>query len=518
MDARDELRARNAELEAIFRALPDLLFELTPRAVLVAYRAGRSESLYRRDPRDFLGKPVDEVLPAEPARQISAAVARVVGGEPLVCVEYELPMAEGARRFEARLVPGEGGNVIAWARDITDQRRAEEERRQLDRKVEEAQRLESLGVLAGGIAHDFNNLLAAIIGGAELLARHAPEGSPIHAPLEIVRQSAWRASELSRQLLAYAGKGQLELQHVDLGALVRDTAQLLESAIYKRARLELDIAPGLPAVYGDVAQLRQVVMNLITNASDSLAGRDGRITLHLRGERIVAGSPDETELAPGDYVALEIVDDGCGMEEATRLRMFDPFFSTKGMGRGLGLASVLGIVRAHRGRITVESDPGAGTRIGVVIPASEQPAESIERERPVSVGPIEGGAVLVVDDEPGVREVIARILEEAGLSVVTAPDGRSALDVFERHGAIHLAIVDMTMPHLGGAETFAALRGLDPAVAVILISGHDESDARRDLEGAEHPPTFLQKPFRTGALLAAVRSALSARPPLAGAS
>lgn len=489
-----------AELEALFRAMPDLLFVVDPNGVFVRCRAGRTEDLYLA-PEDFIGKRVAEVLPAPIAQLLDDACARVSGGEPMVRFEYELMMAS-RKHFEARVVPVDGGNFIVVTRDVTDLRRIEEERRQLDRKVQEAQRLESLGVLAGGIAHDFNNLLAAVLGGAELIARHVPPGSRMEEPLEIVQQSAWRASELSRQLLAYAGKATTETRSIDLGALVRDTAQLLDSALSKRARLTLALEEGAPPVRGDLAQLRQVVLNLITNASDAVAERGGTVTLRTR----VAQHGDP----PTAYLELSVADDGCGMDETTRARMFEPFFTTKGLGRGLGLASVLGIVRAHGGCIEVDSRPGVGTLARVLLPASDEqpepaPPPAAERD-PL---PIANATALVVDDEAGLRDVVRGLLEAAGLSVLTAGDGQAALELYARHPNIDVVVLDVTMPKLGGPETFLALRRLRADLPVILASGYDERNARLQLRDANPPPLFLEKPFESATLLAAIAEALA---------
>ena len=496
---RDEVRTRNAELEAVFRALPDQLFEIDRDGVIGFYRAGRAEDLYAR-PDDFLGKRLADVMPSQTSQLIQSAIDRVMAGEALARIEYELAMPGGVKHFEARVVSLDGTKAIAVVRDLTELRRAQEERLRLDRKLQEAQRLESLGLLAGGIAHDLNNMLAAILGGADLIARHAPDGSVLDAPLEIVRHSAWRASELCRQLLAYAGKGRMEMRHVDLGALVLDTAQLLGSAISKRVRLELELEPELPAVHADAAQLRQVLMNLLMNASDALAGRDGRVVLRTRRDGAEESEPS---------VVIEVEDEGAGMDETTRARMFDPFFTTKGPGRGLGLAAVIGIVRSHGGHLDVDSAPGRGTRVRVVLPASDQPADPLDRPTTSTPAPIGPGTVLVADDEPAVREVVTRLLEDAGMTVIVARDGAEALERFAG-GVVDLAIVDVTMPSLAGDGVFHALRRVDPDLPVILMSGYSERDASTAEEPLGHPPVFLQKPFSAAMLRDTVRSALRA--------
>jgi two-component system cell cycle sensor histidine kinase/response regulator CckA len=494
--AQEELRSRDAELSAIFRAFPDLLFELTPDETIVSYRAGRSEDLYV-SPEQFLGRRMCDVLPLEAAKVLSAGHQRVLGGERLWTVEYALAVGGADRHFEARIVPLPNDHCIVVVRDVTERHREQEERRELDLRMQEAQRLESLGLLAGGVAHDFNNYLAAILGAAEILSKKLPGGPATTEPLDIIRQAGWRASELSRQLLAYAGHAHLETRNVSLSALVVDTAQLLDAATSKRVRLELDLPDDVPAVLGDVSQLRQVLLNLVTNASEALGDREGHITVRTRGV--------------DHSVTLSVSDDGRGMDAATRQKMFDPFFSTKGRGRGLGLASVLGIVRSHGGRVDVESATDLGTTVRIVLPASGAPAEPLERPRASALPPLQGGVVLVVDDEPGVRVVTARLLREAGLDAIEAADGRAAIALLERGARPDVVVLDMTMPGWSGEETLVELHRIDPSLPVILTSGYDES-ARHSPAAMPRPPAvFLQNPYRIGALLAAIQSALAER-------
>ncbi len=487
-----ELSARNAELAAIFEAFPDLLFELADDGTILSYRAGRADDLYV-SPSEFLGKKMHEVLPAEPAEGLRAAHERVLAGQRLASSEYSLEVAGQTKRFEARFVSKAHGVTIAVVRDLTELRREQDERRQLDVKVQETQRLESLGVLAGGIAHDFNNLLAAITGAVEVISRVTPPESPLSEATQIIRDASWRASELSRQLLAYAGKGRFEMRHLSIGAIVLDTAQLLDSAISKDVHLELDLPEDTPAVHADVAQMRQLVVNLVTNASESIEGV-GRVTVRTR--------------RAGSMIELEVIDDGRGMDATTRQRMFDPFYSTKGPGRGLGLASAIGIVRAHEGDIDVESELGRGTRVLVRLPASDQPAEPTARAHMQPRHKFDGGLVLVVDDEPGLRTVTARLLEGAGLQVLTAADGRAAIELVSERGDIDLVVLDKTMPGMSGDQTLEELSRIDPALPVILASGYDPGEAT---SSGPRPMIALQKPYRASALLSAVRTALHAR-------
>jgi two-component system cell cycle sensor histidine kinase/response regulator CckA len=431
-------------------------------------------------------------------------------------------------REEARLLDGrvferssrplvEEGEIVGrvWSFfDVTDERRAEKERRRLEQRMQQAQKMESLGILAGGIAHDFNNLLVGILGNADLLLMTTPPDAASRGPLKDILDSSQRASELTNQMLAYSGKGSFVVSSIDLAQLVHDTGHLLEAVISKNASMEL-LLDEVPPVEGDATQLRQVVMNLITNASDALDGERGdvRVTTRLieadAGD--LAGYHFGDALSEGAYVCIEVSDSGCGMDDETAARIFDPFFTTKFTGRGLGLAAVLGIVRAHRGAIQVESKPGRGTTFRLLLPpSSRRPSES---ESPMEADPkrwLGSGTILVVDDEPSIRRLVGRALERAGFDVLEAKSGREALDLFPEHAARIVAILlDLTMPDLGGEETFTALRELGADVPIVLCSGYSESEVRAGFEGAG-PSEFLHKPFTAVTMLAVLRRVLDA--------
>ncbi|HUF27631.1 MAG TPA: MASE1 domain-containing protein [Gemmatimonadaceae bacterium] len=395
--------------------------------------------------------------------------------------------------------------------------RNEEDRRRIDEQLGQTQKLESLGVLAGGVAHDFNNLLAGILGNASLARGEVDEGEDPSESLVQIETAARRAADLTRQMLAYSGRGAFVIQRIDLGALVNEMAGLLASVISKKAVLDLRVPESIPECEGDATQLRQLVMNLITNASDALGDDGGTITVTTgvveatRAE--LAGSFIDEQLPEGRYVFLEVRDTGCGMDYGTRARIFDPFFTTKFTGRGLGLAATLGIVRGHRGAITVESAPGAGSAFRLLLPALAPP---LARSEPVT-GPIAvragspwrgSGRILVVDDEEMVRTLAVRVLEASGFDVLGATDGREAIALFTRSpDTIRLVLLDWMMPHLGGGETLDALRRIRPKVPVILSSGYAEQTVGGRLE--DERTVFIQKPYRPQELLAKVRAALA---------
>jgi PAS domain S-box-containing protein len=402
--------------------------------------------------------------------------------------------------------------TLLSALDTTDLVRAEEERRRLDLQMQQTQKLESLGVLAGGIAHDFNNLLVAILGNAGLALMELPPESPARQTVLDIETAAQRAAELTRQMLAYSGKGRFVIERLNLSRIVEEMAHLLEVSVSKRAVLKYRFAPDLPAVEGDATQIRQVIMNLITNASDAIGDRSGVISvstglMHADTAYLKSAYMDD-DLPEGDYVYLEVADTGIGMDEATAARIFDPFFTTKFTGRGLGLAAVLGIVRSHRGAIKLYTEPGRGTTFKVLFPAAgpaTPPAAAEAQSRPAAPA---SGTILIVDDDETVRTVARRILEQAGYVVLTAADGHEAIERYRERPGIDLVLLDMTMPHMDGEEAFRELRRIDPRVRVVLTSGYNEQDATERFAG-KGLAGFIQKPYRPSDLLEKVRAALA---------
>ena len=380
------------------------------------------------------------------------------------------------------------------------------------RTLRQAQKIESLGALAGGIAHDFNNRLVGVLGYAELaLAKLGP--GPVRDDVEEILVAAGRAGELSKQMLAYAGQGRFEAGRNDLAAVVRDMRDLLFASVDKKAALKLDLTADLPPIEVDVSDLRQVVLNLVTNASEALEGHTGVISLTNYASRVdqahLAGTYLDDGLPGGCYVVLEVSDTGHGMDEETVQRMFDPFFSTRSSGRGLGLATVLAIVRGHRGAVEVASKPGRGTSVKVYFP----PSPSVESARSVPEKVRVAGAgrtILVVDDDPGVRAIAQKILTADGFQVVTAEDGLAAVHVLRRHRReVCAVLLDMTMPHLDGLQTVRELRVVKPGIPVVFTSGYSEQEVSRRL--GSKPRAFLQKPFSVDQFWRAIASALDTR-------
>ena len=395
----------------------------------------------------------------------------------------------------------ENGRVVrsrsVW-RDVTERRKAEQERRRIEERLQLAQKLESLGVLAAGVAHDFNNLLMGVMGNASLALADLSPSSPACMRIKEIVTAAKRAAEFCDQMLAYSGKGNFVIEMVSLNEVVDETANLIRTTISSRVVLERDFAENLPEIQGDVTQLRQVIINLITNASEAIGDEDGviRITTSLqRCDRHYLDSISIHEkLSEGDYVCLEVSDTGCGIDEGAREKLFDPFFTTKFAGRGLGLASVLGILRAHRGAAEIQSEPGQGTRFRVLLPAMTDLAMAPTKETTASVAS-DGSKVLLVDDEEAVRKVAKHMLEAGGYSVLTASNGRDAIETFRRAAEdIVCIILDVTMPGMDGMETLEQLRRIRRDVRVILSSGFTEEEITPRFAG-EGAAGFLKKPY-----------------------
>jgi two-component system, cell cycle sensor histidine kinase and response regulator CckA len=409
---------------------------------------------------------------------------------------------------------GEYVGSVGGVQDITERLRAEEERATLERKLLETQKLESLGVLAGGIAHDFNNILTGILGSTSLARIDVAATSPAYEHIVQIESASRRAADLCRQMLAYAGKGRFVVQRLDLSQVVRETTQLLDLSISKKASVRYDLAADLPLIAADATQIRQVLMNLVLNASEALGDRPGSITLATGTQAIDAEylrtSAIEGDLAAGTYAFLEVHDSGCGMSDETIARIFDPFFTTKFTGRGLGLSAVLGIVRGHKGAIKVYSEVGRGTTFKLFFPAASAASSSVAP--PAEADEWRGeGTVLVIDDEPMVCAVTSRILRVLGFDALVSADGRQGLDIVRERGQTLAAVLlDLTMPNMDGETAFREMRAVCPELPIVLMSGYNEQDAVARFAG-KGLAGFLQKPFTINAMRDGLREVLRAK-------
>jgi PAS domain S-box-containing protein len=411
------------------------------------------------------------------------------------------------------LYDGENATQII-SHDITAVKRAEVERKEFERKLQDTQKLESLGLLAGGIAHDFNNILTGILGNASLASLELPASSPAADNLKSIQDGSRRAADLCKQLLAYSGKGFLVVQNLSLNRLVEETAHLLKVSIGKKVALHFDFYPNLPAIRADPTQIRQVIMNLVINASDAVGEEVGEITLKTgvmqldlkaQGKSGLLGAPDLTD---GTYVFLEVSDNGCGMSAETQAKIFDPFFTTKFTGRGLGLSSVLGIVRSHKGGLTLTSQRGRGTTFKLLFPKVAGDAEREAVEKATRASWRGKGSVLVVDDEESVRNTASAMLKRIGFEVIQAVDGVEGVEIFRATSEqFALVLMDLTMPRMEGREAFAEMRSVRADLPVVLMSGFNENEGSRQFPGQE-TAGFLQKPFGFENLIEAVQSVL----------
>jgi PAS domain S-box-containing protein len=429
--------------------------------------------------------------------------------------------------LEKRTWAGEEINLLRAATDSLahafERRYSEQQRLDLETEILHSQKLESLGVLAGGIAHDFNNILVTILGNAGLAQEELPPDSPAQEILAEIETAAKRAADLTRQMLAYSGKGKFFVSDVDLNSLIRETLQLLEISISKKTELILELDDKLPIIEGDESQLRQILMNLVINASEALGGHRGTVIIRTFMQRYDAPlrpeSPGDEVLPPGEYVHLEVQDMGEGMTDETRQRLFEPFFTTKFAGRGLGLAATLGIIQSHSGSIYVASEHGKGTTFTVILPTIEpqmgQPTPPglflFDDITPThkNAPPLSKGTVLVADDEPSVRRLARRLFERMGFEVLAASDGREAVEIFQLEASrITLVLLDITMPQLNGLEVCRIIRSIRPNIKIILTSGYNEHDATAPFAG-EKISGFLHKPYHADTFVEAVYRALS---------
>jgi signal transduction histidine kinase/CheY-like chemotaxis protein len=508
-------------LRNVLDSAPIVLFALDSDGV-VTLAEGRGLEMARKRSDSLVGGSVLERFAGQP--EVLRDVRRALAGEEFTA-EHVIDGAVLETTYRSlRDAEGRPNGTVGISVDVTARRRAEEERERIQTQLLQAQRLESLGVLSGGIAHDFNNLLAAILSNASLgLAASSGTGAAnraVREPLEQIVACSRRAAELTRQMLAYAGKARVEVAPLDLSEQVAEIGRLLASSLPKTVVLSLALAPDLPTVDADRAQVHQVVMNLVINGAEAIGERPGTVRIETFTQEVDEASArtlrlaDRTgEVAPGRYVFLAVTDDGAGMDASTQAKIFDPFFTTKSAGRGLGLAAVLGIVRAHRGGLRITSTANVGTRFEIFFPASSRaPALALPPLRPSPSPARPTGVVLVVDDEWLLRSSAARILEQCGFHTLQAANGREAVEVFRRApAAVHAVLLDMTMPELGGVETLRELRKFRADLPVVLTSGYDETEATQRFSARELAG-FLPKPYSAEELTASIQRAISGWP------
>jgi len=467
-----------------------------------------------------LGRTMEEIVPSLAVESQRVFQMVLETDQPVLDYEFigETAKAPGQERSwscNGYPVHSAGGRLIgvgAMVIETTEQKRAEKARQDFDKRMLDAQKLESIGLLAGGIAHDFNNLLTGILGNASLAQEAVLPGSHVASWLDDIVKAGERAAHLTKQMLAYSGKGLFIVETIDLSQEAADVVRLVQASISKKISVQMDLAKDLPKVRADKGQLQQVVMNIVVNAAEAIGDTRGILSLRTGVRECTREENGEAlngaEIEPGLYVYLEVTDTGCGMTDATKARIFDPFFTTKFTGRGLGLAAVGGIVRGHHGAIDVSSTPGKGSTFTVYLPAANgkphaapgAPRDSLARNGM-------SGTILVVDDEQMVLRTARSALEGHDYPVLVAESGPAAVELLRRHGAqISLIVLDLSMPGMSGLEALPELRKVRPEVPVIISSGYSEAETMRLFSGHKISG-FLQKPYTSRQLYQMVEAA-----------
>ncbi len=515
----DALKYSEARFELFMQYLPGFAFIKDSRGRRV-YLNSNYERIYGWNIAECLGKTDAELHNPQLAKQFAETDTQVLAQEK--AIRYITRIAKQGKERSLLTVkfpipgstPGEtmiGGLCL----DITEQEAAERERHDIEHQMQQSQKLESLGVLAGGIAHDFNNILVGMLGHADLALTKVKTNVEGRKHIEEVVSSAQRAAELANQLLAYSGEGKFILDIVNLSNVIEDLSGLLKVSISKKAILHINLDKSLPMVECDITQIRQVLMNIIVNASDALDNKPGMITLETgsrqqTAEDFTGAISWGATLKGGCYVYARTTDTGSGMDEATLSRIFDPFFTTKFAGHGLGLAAVLGIVRSHHGAITIDSAPGKGSVFTVYLPTTDKKKNPVAPAEDTHSSWEATGTILLADDEETVRDVAALMLEQIGFKVVCAENGCEAVNLAKTlDNTLSAVLLDLTMPEMGGLEAFNVIRSFNPNVPVILSSGYNKEEETAGASSGPNRPIFLKKPYRLDAMRGVLKRALS---------
>ena len=499
-----------AHLAAVVESSEDAIISKTLEGTILTWNTG-AEHIYGYPASETVGRPMTLLLPADRANEEREILERIARGERVEHFETVRRKKSG-ELIDVSLtispIRDAAGRIVGAshvARDITDRKR-------LDAQLRHSQKLESLGVLAGGVAHDFNNLLTGILGNTSLALETLPPDNPARRILKDVLSASERASHLTRQLLAYAGKGRFIIEPINLSGLVREISKLIQTSIPKNVQLRLDLREDIPFIQADSSQLQQIIMNLVINGAEAIGPEENGTVLVTTGIQnvdehyLLTTIGEAAELTVGTYVSLEVHDSGCGMDQATINRIFDPFFTTKFAGRGLGLAAVQGIVRGHKGALKVYSTPGQGTTFKILFPATQETAPP----KPAPPVHLSGkdALILVIDDEEIIRRTAKSMLEHYGYTVVIAENGKEGVELFQvLRDKVSAVLLDMTMPVMNGEEAFRQMKAMQPGVPVLLSSGYNEVEAIRRFTG-KGIAGFIQKPYSASTLAEKIQSVL----------
>ena len=490
-----------AHQNALLSAVPDIIMQVDTHKVYTwSNRAGFEffgDDVIGKDASFYFAGEQDTYDVVQPLYESS---------EKILYVESWQRRKDGEVRLLAwwcnALEDGNGTVVgtLSTARDITDQKQSAEKGLEMERKYQQTQKLASLGVLAGGIAHDFNNILNIIMGYCYIIIGDIDSGLDQKTVVKKIEAAARRASDLCRQMLTYAGKSISVHSRINLQLMVDDMLKMLQSAFKKNIGIECDFERDVPQIYGDNAQIQQVIINLIINASEAIGDRNGVIKIALNKTTVQDGQVETdffgTIIQPGIYARLQVADNGCGMDAETQKHVFEPFYTTKFTGRGLGMSAVLGIIKSHKGSLKLTSTPRIGTTFEVYFPLTAVPVVTYNATPAgFSTGKNESGTVLLVDDEEGIRIIGSALLKAMGYSVVTATNGREALEICREQGSkIDLVLLDLLMPEMGGIETYRLLREITPVLPVVICSGCDIGDIQEEIDGDQYA-ALIQKPY-----------------------
>lgn len=500
----DALHQSEAKWRSLVNSAPDHVLTFTPE--------GTTTFVNRTTVGNFTlpvqeGEKIDSLYEDEDNREaLTKAIEHARSTRQAVSLETLLNTADGPLYLMHRLAAIESNEeltgLILTTTDISENKRTELAMRQ-------TQKLESLGLFAGGVAHDFNNLLTAILAQNSLMLTRVSPNDTLASHIHKAIMATEQAMHLTRQMLDYTGRTPTQNVPIDLSQLIRNNTALFSAALPKNVDISLDVEHNLPCIQGDIAQMQQLLMNLLLNGADAIGKGHGLVKIVAQAAKICSESAEYShwvgaELKPGEYVKLQVTDNGCGMNAETLSKIFDPFFTTKFTGRGLGLASVLGIVRNHKGGLAVESSLGVGTTFTLIFPALSVKQMPSKYEQVVPTREFDGERVLVVDDEDAVREAAVDILTSVGLEVIPMADGQSAVAYYQNGlEKIDIVILDLSMPGMSGEEVLHILRQMDQQVPIILTSGYDERDVMRRFQKAEHT-SFIQKPYDLDRLLESV--------------
>ncbi len=520
--AQEALQVSESRLQQTMDALPDIVYELAMDGSIVY--ANKSASKQLNLPLTAIDKmTIDNILPqSDRDRALDTMVEMMATGKRSEGERYDLIRADGTTlpvEAHAILLERDHGQptVLGIARDISERIKAEEERRRMDKQIQKTQKLQSLQVLAGGLAHDFNNLLIVILGNASLAKIATKDNINIIRQLERVESAARKASELTDQMLAYAGKGQTTLERVDLGKTVEEILRLIQVSMISEHEIEWESDGTTPFIKADPTQIRQILINLVTNAAEASEKVGSRIFVRTGTLRVTPKDEYltffEEPLPEGTYSLIEVQDHGCGMDEATMAHMFEPFFSSKFTGRGLGLAATLGIIRSHDGAITVKSKLGEGTTVTVYFPQIPKP---ITKPIPAFIDTRQQdlpgwGTVLVIEEQKNVQDIAKEILESGGYTVITAKDINEGISALERHNqSVTAILIDLLIPQMDDKKILHKIIQMKPDVPIIASSGFNYKEAinRFAVEGLTG---YIKKPYDATTLLSTVNEAADSR-------